>query len=346
MINTISQVRWQNKDVTSPCLAKPVTVIAAIGLPYISVANRLQNLNIYLPNTLQARNLIGTPVTSLLEERTGDGPRYLVHVHGGAWRDPQLTAESAEPTVAHAFSNSDIACQLQAIASINYTISPFPTHPTLPYDSVKDHHSDPAREAVHPQHVKDVLDGLLFLEAFGMAAGSYILSGHSCGACIAFQSVFQSPAYYQLSTADAPCPAAIVGLNGLYDLPTLVKGLGGSHEHLRDEYGMLLSNAFGSDKAVWAAASPARFDTAAIAKRVREDLAPRLVMLDQSANDQLVPMNQLDRMLEFTTSAGLSIIRGTKCVGEHAAPWEQGFMMWESVLETLAYLRGKPRAGR
>lgn len=309
-------------------------------MPYVAAANRLQNLNIYLPDTLETRNLIGMPAVSLPEENTGRTPRYLVHVHGGAWRDPQLTAASVEPTVAHAFSSPDSAFQVRAIASINYSVSPFPTHPTEPYDAVINQHSDPAREVLHPQHVKDVLDGLSFLRAFGIAEMSYILSGHSCGACIAFQAILQSPAYYTLNMADAPCPAAIVGLNGLYDLSALVDELGPSHEHLRGEYGTLLSKAFGRDVAIWKGASPARFDPVGITKRVQEGLAPHLVLLDQSAEDQLVPMNQLEKFeTALRKSEGVTVRRGMRCIGKHAAPWEQGSTIWESVQDVLTYLR-------
>jgi hypothetical protein len=82
---------------------------------------------------------------------------------------------------------------------------------------------------------------------------------------------------------------------GLYDFPELVNGLGASHERLRDDYEMLLSNAFGADKGKWPAASPARFDPAEIAERVRESKAPQLVILDQSTKDQLVSMSQRER---------------------------------------------------
>ena len=346
-MENISEVLWRTIDVTSPRLSGPVTVIAAVGIPYVSDANRLQNLNIYLPDTPEARSLIGTPASSLPGEKNANVPQYLVHVHGGAWRDPQLTAASVEPTVAHAFSSPDSASYIKAIVSINYTLSPYPTHPTLPYDPVKNHHSDPSREAVHPQHVKDVLDGLLFLKSFGLAERSYILSGHSCGACIAFQAMLQSPANYGLDMPDVPCPAAIVGLNGLYDLPALVDGLDASHDHLRGDYGMLLSNAFGRDENTWVVASPARFDPTAVAKRVREGLVPRFILLDQSTEDQLVPMNQLDRFEgEIRKSEGVSVIKGTRCTGKHAAPWEQGLMMWESIQDTLTHLHDNHGDGR
>jgi kynurenine formamidase len=211
----------------------------------------------------------------------------------------------------------------------NYTISEFPSHPTFPYNSVKDHHSDPAREAVHPQHVSDVLHALLLLRSFGLTERTYILSGHSCGACLAFQSILQPSSCYGLKdVVDAPCPAAILGLNGLYDLPALVDGLGSSHEHLRGDYETLLSNAFGMDKNKWAVASPARFNPTVVSKRVREGKAPQLILLDQSMDDQLVPFNQLEMFeADLRKSEGLSVIRGDRCSGKHAVPWEQGVMV-------------------
>ena len=338
---TVNKVRWQSIEIVSPSLAEPVAVIAAIGIPYVSIASRFQTFNLYLPKAPESETLVGTLANSLPGANAGAAPRYLVHVHGGAWRDPLLTAESIEPAVACTFSTPKSSSKIQAIASINYTLSEFPSHPTLPYDSVKDHHSDLAREAVHPQHVSDVLHALSFLSAFGLTDGSYILSGHSCGACLAFQAILQSPACYGLKNeVDAPCPAAILGLNGLYDLPALVDGLGSSHEHLRGDYESLLSNAFGKDKNNWASASPARFNPAVISGRVREDNAPQLILLDQSMEDQLVPHSQLERFeADLRESEGLSVIRGHRCTGKHAAAWEQGVMIWESVQDTLTHLR-------
>jgi kynurenine formamidase len=306
------QVEWQLAEVTSPCLARPVSVVAAKDIPYIFNANRLQNLSIYLPETPETSNLIGTPASSLPNSGSRSPlPRYHVYIHGGAWRDPEITAESAEPTVAHAFSAPHVSAPISAVASLNYTLSQYPTHSAFPYDAIKDNHSDPAREAVHPQHVSDVLHGLALLRSFGLTDQSYILSGHSAGACLAFQAVLQPPRHYGLDyLPDAPCPAAILGLNGLYDLPALVNG------RLRDGYGMFLSSAFGTDKGKWPTASPACFDPAEIAGRVREDKAPRPIVLDQSAEDQLVPMNQRERyQANLTKVDGLRVVEGNRLTG-------------------------------
>jgi pimeloyl-ACP methyl ester carboxylesterase len=316
--------------------------VAANDIPYLPDGNRFQNLSIYLPKTPETSDLIGTPADSLPHyDSQSVLPRYHAHIHGGAWRDPQLTSKSIEPAVAHAFSATDASAPIIAIASINYTISQFPTHPTLPYDAIKDNHSDPAREATHTQHVSDVLYGLALLRSLGLTDQSYILSGHSAGAALAFQAALQPPRHYGLENLlDAPRPAALLGLNGLYDLPGLVNGLGASHEHLRDEYEMLLSNAFGADKGKWPAASPARFDPAEIAERVREGKAPRLVMLDQSTEDQLVPMNQRDKLeANLSKVSGLRVVEGHRCSGKHAAPWEQGVMIWESLQDIFGILQ-------
>lgn len=164
-----------------------------------------------------------------------------------------------------------------------------------------------------------------------------MLTGHSCGACLAAQAVLGGPGRFGLGdVGEAPRPVALVGLNGLYDLPTLVDGLGPSHEHMRAEYAMLLSNAFGPDDATWPAASPARFAADEVALRVRSGAAPRVVLLDQSPEDQLVPMNQRDRMASHLALVpGLEVVDGHRCTGVHAAPWQQGHMIWESVLDVL-----------
>ncbi|MGW3865283.1 hypothetical protein ACWEDZ_27915 [Streptomyces sp. NPDC005047] len=349
------QARWQAAEVASPHLDRRIPVIAAKDIPYIPNANRLQNLSIYLPQTPQTAALIGTPVTSLPgTDSTARHPRYLVHIHGGAWRDPRLTSASIEPTVAHAFSGGVLPGEgpipVTAIASLNYTVSqinypvpPVMANPPVPYDAIMDNHTDLAREAVHPQHVSDVLHGLTLLGSLGLADGSYILSGHSCGACLALQSVLQPPRHYGLGhLPEPPRPAALLGLNGLYDLPALAAadGLGASHAHLRDDYEKLLSRAFGADKDAWPDASPASFDPASIAGRIREGKAPQLVVLDQSTEDRLVPMNQQERLTAtLAKAAGLRLAQGQRLTGNHAAPWEEGVMIYQSLLDALQLLR-------
>jgi len=101
-----------------------------------------------------------------------------------------------------------------------------------------------------------------------------------------------------------------------------------------------LSGAFGTDQDAWPAASPASFDPADIAARIREGNAPRLVVLDQSTEDQLVPMNQKDRLTAaLARIPGLRVAQGHRLTGRHAAPWEEGITICQSLLDTLQLLR-------
>ncbi|KAL9619376.1 MAG: hypothetical protein Q9160_005971 [Pyrenula sp. 1 TL-2023] len=340
---------WQLAKVTSPNFASPVSVVVAKDIAYVANGNRLQNLNIYLPNTAETRSLIGTAVTSLPKNKSSNNslPDYLVHIHGGAWRDPNLLSTSIEAAVAHAFydATSDHS-SITAIISLNYTLSPFPTHPTLPYDPrVKNTRDDPARNAKHPVHIQDVLHGFSLLSSLGLVDGSYILSGHSAGACLAFQAALQPSEHWVNESSDGnvlgiPRPAALLGLNGLYDLPRLVDGLGATHAHLKDVYADLLETAFGTDRDSWPTASPAHLiGPHELSSRVKEGQAPSLVLVDQSPEDQLVPMNQMETMkAQLEKISGLHVVRGRRCVGEHAAPWKQGNIIWETVKDALKLL--------
>ena len=76
-----------------------------------------------------------------------------------------------------------------------------------------------------------------------------------------------------------------------------------------------------------------------IAKRVQEEGVPQIVMLDQSTDDQLVPMNQKERLeTQLKKVNGMRVVEGHRCVGKHAAPWEEGYMIWESVQDILRLL--------
>lgn len=328
------EAHWQTGSVSSPRLSGPVEVIVAKDIPYIDDNNRFQTLSLYLPRTAETHSLGGLPVTSLPRLGSPSGrARYHVHIHGGAWRDPMLTAASIEPAVAHAFVDFGESSPISAVASLNYTLTHFPTHPAYPYDAAKDRPSDPSREAVHPQHISDVLHGLSLLRSMGLIDQSYILTGHSCGATIAFQAALEAPSYHGLDDAlEMPTPAALIGLNGLYDLPSLVHDLGPTHDILSTDYKIMLSNAFGPDESKWPGYSPARFDPDRIAERLSSGRAPQLAVIDQSEDDQLVPTNQLDRLATNLRKVnGLQVTVGNNCTGKHAAPWQQGFMIWDSV---------------
>lgn len=331
MTDITPDTTWQIHHVTSPHLPEPVPVLRALDIPTIDGGNRFQNVTLYRPLTPDTQPLAGTAVEPFLNTLPGaDRPNILVHIHGGAWRDPQLTATSIEATVAHAFTSTDRP--IQAIASLNYSVSQFPKHPALAYDARTAEQCDTAREAVHPDHLRDVLLGLRHLRSLGLTDRSYLLSGHSAGACLAFQAALLGPEAFGLDgDLVPPTPAALFGINGLYDLPDLVDHPGASHAHVASEYENLLGYAFG-DRSRWPSASPSRLSGDTVSARLAEGLAPRLVVLDQSEQDQLVPMNQLDTMhAALLQVPGLLAARGRWAHGSHAHPWEDGLMLWSAV---------------
>ncbi|EEU41803.1 uncharacterized protein NECHADRAFT_53930 [Fusarium vanettenii 77-13-4] len=327
--------KWQLAEVASPHLSNPVSVYVARNIPCTSNSNRFQNITVYAPRAIKSLVGIGETITSLPSVASpSKGTRWLIHIHGGAWRDPFLDSSSIEAAVAHAFSSDDSDVPISAIVSVNYTLSPFPTHPTLPYDA--------SRSARHPRHIKDVLQAFALLRSLGLKDDSYLLSGHSAGACLAFQAALfgaqhWGPEFERIPSP--PRPAAVLGLNGLYDIPDLVSGLGDSHKHLQEVYEILLVQAFGEDQTAWPAASPARFDAKTLIGRVEEGRVARLVLLDQSPEDQLVPISQADKMERSLKEVqGIKVVRGRRCQSRHAAPWEEGYMIWQSVLDVLGML--------
>ncbi|KAI8712126.1 Kynurenine formamidase [Fusarium sp. LHS14.1] len=343
METTTEDVKWQLAEVASPHIPNPVSVYVARNVPYASNPNRLQNVTIYAPHSLEPSINIGEVITSIPSVASpSKSPQWLVHIHGGAWRDPFLDSSSIEAAVAHAFSSDDSDVPISAIVSINYTLSPFPTHPTLPYDPKKGDQMDASRSAKHPGHIKDVLQAFTLLRSLGLKDDSYLLSGHSAGACLAFQAALFDAQYWgpELEVIPSPPrPAAVLGLNGLYDIPDLVSGLGDSHKHLQEVYEILLVQAFGEDQTAWPAASPGRFDVKTLTERVKEGSVARLVLLDQSPEDQLVPISQADKMERHLKEVqGIKLVRGHRCQGRHAAPWEEGYMIWQSVLDVLGML--------
>ncbi|RSL90328.1 hypothetical protein CEP51_000785 [Fusarium floridanum] len=300
--------KWHLAEVVSPRIPNPVSVYVARNIPYISNPNRFQNVTIYTPHSLTSSINTEEVITALPSiASSSKRPRWLVHIHGGAWRDPHLDSSSIEAA-----------------------------------DPKKGDELDASRSARHPGHIKDVLQAFTLLRSLGLKDDSYLLSGHSAGACLAFQaSLFDAqhwgPEFEGIPPP--PRPAAVLGLNGLYDIPDLVSGLGDSHQHLRDVYEILLVQAFGEDQAAWPAASPARFDVKTLTERVVEGRVARLVLLDQSPDDQLVPMSQADKMEKLLKEVqGIKVARGNRCQGRHAGPWEEGYMIWQSVQDVLGML--------
>ncbi|KAF8853693.1 hypothetical protein BDZ45DRAFT_677499 [Acephala macrosclerotiorum] len=128
---------------------------------------------------------------------------------------------------------------MAGFASLNYRLST--PHP-LPRFAQFTETGSAARYVKHPEHLNDVVAALHFLqERFGMGRNS-ILVGHSRGATLAFQI---------LNQVGIETPAAVLGVEGIYDLGKLRD----DHANI-PMYQYFLESAFGTDEEVWKAASP------------------------------------------------------------------------------------------
>ncbi|RMY50255.1 hypothetical protein D0864_14589 [Hortaea werneckii] len=122
---------------------------------------------------------------------------WIIYIHGGAWRDPEIDSTSFLPTQT-LLSQSRAIDQIAGFASINYRLSPYPSHPRIP-----SHPADPARTAHHPDHLSDILAALRHLQdAFGFGT-RYLLVGHSCGATLAFQAAMMHHLHHSSSSLAA-----------------------------------------------------------------------------------------------------------------------------------------------
>ena len=225
------------------------------------------------------RNTLETCIPSPIAPDTSASHAYwLIFIHGGAWRDPHISApNSFHPTRDRLLASPVVAPYIAGYASLDYRLSPYPHHPDSPSTP-----SDSARSARHPDHIRDILAAILHLQQTYAFGHRYLLIGHSAGATLALQ-VAMSREWSSPPIPIAP-PTAILGLAGIYDLPAFAAS--------SPPAAAIIANAFGPDPAIWRAASPA----------LHPDFASscpsaRLVVLAHSPADPLVPADQPQRML-------------------------------------------------
>ncbi|CAP70887.1 uncharacterized protein PODANS_3_9450 [Podospora anserina S mat+] len=286
----------------------------------------LQTLDVWLPTSgTPGYATPQAPDASSLPSQSG---HWIVYIHGGAWRDPMIDASSFSPTAinllqAAASSFSKGSVPIAGVASLNYRLSPHPNHPTGG--------RDPNREARHPDHISDVLGGLAFLQRLGGATGSWLLSGHSCGATLAFQAVM-APSRWGLDTAIVK-PTVVVGLNGLYDLAGFITMPPPEYAGLRDAYEEFTRGAFGDDETVWKDACPAT-----AVDWTSEWQEGKQVVLAQSREDSLVPYDQLEKMGAYLSKSSSLNIREMEAGGDHDDIWKKGDRLAEILYDVVSGL--------
>ncbi|KAJ4338388.1 hypothetical protein N0V87_003931 [Didymella glomerata] len=298
------------------------------SIPYADSSNTLQSLDIWLPR----------PV----EQSDPKSSTWIVYVHGGAWRDPTQDSRCIEPTLSHLLkSHAATIDKLAGIASLNYRLSPYPSHPTSPSTP-----SDTSRNAVHPEHVRDVAAALTFLRnEYGMQR--WVGAGHSCGATLLLQYV----SGIGLDTALEGGPEGLVLLCGVYNIPLLLQNHDppACPENISKIYYEFIAGAFGSDQSVYRSVSPVAGTYGT--KQWKEG---KLMVLAHSYEDELIERQQRDVMCvaldregwgivmedgdgEANIGAGSRVLEVRDLKGGHDWIWEDG----EQVANLLADVVGR-----
>ena len=274
---------------------------------------------------------------------------WLVFIHGGAWCDPEQTSAEIEPALKLLLLSNDndrtkpgslddkatlyasIMGHIVGFASINYGLSPKPG----------DASDDPARQKRHPDHLQDVIKALDWLRreydvgAYKRKEGwEYIVMGHSCGATMLFQLVMGlvSEGGDSGFGTEIENPTALVGLEGLYDLPLLVR----NHEQV-PYYRAFVKSAFGENEEFWREASPVN----GVGRHVWERV--RVIVLGMSWEDELVEWEQVQVMkhkLQILSQGDERQFRLVELSGGHDVCWSQGVGIINALAATLEALFG------
>ncbi|KAI0884258.1 alpha/beta-hydrolase [Annulohypoxylon maeteangense] len=259
---------------------------------------------------------------------------WIIFIHGGAWRDPRVTHEAFAPSISRILDAS--TSSIAAFASIDYRLSP---HPDFPQDPAETPETQ-LRVARHPDHLDDVRAALVFLQREFALGARYVLLGHSAGACLAYQFLATAPLSStsraddegRVGDGETPhLPAAVLGIEGIYDMTGLNARVGGS-------YSGFLSAAFGAP-GDWDRAAPMKF-----AGRYRDRFGG-LAALAHSPDDELVDMPETEGMAErLRGDVGEgSLLVWKDLQGSHEGIVEDGSGVARLVLRILAIL--EDRAG-
>jgi len=297
------------------------------SVPYVKGGHELQTLDLWLPSpSLSTPSTEGeqdAPEQVLLSQKNNTANKdWIVYIHGGAWCDPHIRAHSFGFTLHHLLNKFPSAFHnIAGIASLNYTLSP------------SEHHGGgtPSRSGKHPDHIVDVLRGLAFIQNVAGFKENYVLLGHSCGATLAFQVLMNvarwspspEPPSATAKVAHVAKPSTVIGLDGLYDLPGLIKDPGEKHARWIPEYEAFTRFAFGDNQKTWYDISPVSV------KDWVAEWGPEhgTVVLVQSKDDTLVPYRQLEGMREALKPPAVDesiVVFELPAKGDHDSLWQTG----------------------
>lgn len=316
-----SSVPWTN---SGPFLYKH-------RVPYIKNATYLHTLDVWISTTPEK-----SPIPSGNYIPDGKGP-WIVYIHGGAWRDPLVDSSSFKDTALKLLQDQNTP--IAGVVSINYPLSSHPNHPTHPAPPRDPSHPiDVARSAKHPDHIISVLSAIAYLQEGLGVANEYVLSGHSCGATLTFQTVMNSARWATLAADDVSLPkikkpSVIAPVNGLYDLAAFINNPPSSHKNLQPLYLEFTKNAFGDDEEVWRAACPT-----VVSDWMTEWSEGKAVFIAQSKADTLVPYSQTEIMESCLKSHRKLEIIEIPVSGDHNDLWKQADELVQILKQAIDYL--------
>lgn len=239
---------------------------------------------------------------------------WVVYIHGGFFRDPNVLADTFHATV-DVIESSGEGSQphVAGYATINYRLS---KHTNFPQPS--DTPAYELRNAVWPEHLDDVLNGIKQLQTTYGFGSNYVLAGHSVGAQLALLVAVKAEEH------GIAVPAVVLGLSGIYDFPLIHR------DH--PEYKALTFNAMKEGEEV--AASPITW------AEKYELLGIKHVMLGHSKDDGLVPWNQVDVMVEALEKAskGKDYVSVVELHGAHNDIWRDGKESARAILAALEHI--------
>lgn len=129
-----------------------------------------------------------------------------------------------------------------------------------------------------------------------------------------------------------PEPHAVVGFEGLYDLPGLVKRRG-------DGYRDFIAGAFGEDEEVWKAMSPAHFREKWLEDSRTYNRLCHLVVLGWSPDDELVDGTEIDTMEEVLRKSYFGVTKAYRDMeGSHDGIVEDGEGIAKVLVRTVEEL--------
>jgi kynurenine formamidase len=220
-------------------------------------------------------------------------------------------------------SNSPLKHSVAGFASINYRLSPYPSHPNDPSSP-----RDISRNLQYPAHLLDVSRALLYLDAKYRINNRYLIAGHSAGATLAFELN-----NWYIPKAQLPQPACVVGISGIYDLEAFIE----SHSEI-PAYRELIENAF-PDKSLWEQASPYKSHLSETA--IWQDA--RAVIVSHSDEDELVEKAQASYMLKRARAALNVKVHFLPATGAHDEIWGNGHILASLITMSIEILRSSPK---